>query len=329
MPVELPAKFVEKLYQMIQEEDPSIISWSADGSYFRIFDRTRFQEECLPKYYRHQKLTSFQRQLNFYEFQLVPSNFTLIDADDDPFRNKHATLRYYHAHFRRNFPENLRLVRRNQPRKVSNRTRSYSAENTSTLLPSMHMNSPQLRSYSGMDVEGLSTSVMLNGQELQPRVEGQGQAQNRFNRSFSMSYAERLSYVDPYAYLRARNAKNYSLYNEWSAPDEFAGTSESPSGYSSSYSTFPSWTSPPTLEMPNFSRMQPPEPDFESNFPPIFKKEQPVEQRQFGEPECEFYTLPCADSLSVPSKVSMRDNYQSEAERELLVELLNESERLF
>jgi len=60
------AQFPEKLYNILC--DPSnheAISW-VGGKAFVVNDRRRLEVEVLPKYFRHAKLTSFQRQLSLY-----------------------------------------------------------------------------------------------------------------------------------------------------------------------------------------------------------------------------------------------------------------------
>jgi hypothetical protein len=60
------AQFPEKLYNILC--DPSnreAISW-VHGTAFIVNDRRRLELEVLPKYFRHAKLTSFQRQLSLY-----------------------------------------------------------------------------------------------------------------------------------------------------------------------------------------------------------------------------------------------------------------------
>lgn len=55
-----------KLYQILCETDPEIISWDEDGKSFHIANYEEYIEGVMPLYYRHNKLTSFQRQLNLY-----------------------------------------------------------------------------------------------------------------------------------------------------------------------------------------------------------------------------------------------------------------------
>lgn len=63
--------FPQKLFNLIESEDPNIIGWCERGLSFRVIDIDRFAEEIVPKYFRHSKMTSFQRQLNLYGFRRV------------------------------------------------------------------------------------------------------------------------------------------------------------------------------------------------------------------------------------------------------------------
>lgn len=62
-------KFLRSLYGILFYENESIISWSADGTYFQIFQTKRLEREILPKYFKHCKFASFQRQLNNFGFR--------------------------------------------------------------------------------------------------------------------------------------------------------------------------------------------------------------------------------------------------------------------
>nr|CCA24878.1 conserved hypothetical protein [Albugo laibachii Nc14] len=62
-------KFLRSLYGILAYENESILSWSADGTYFQIFQTKRLEREILPKYFKHCKFASFQRQLNNFGFR--------------------------------------------------------------------------------------------------------------------------------------------------------------------------------------------------------------------------------------------------------------------
>ncbi|KAE9096655.1 hypothetical protein PF007_g16920 [Phytophthora fragariae] len=61
-------RFVRAVYDMLQNEDQRILSWSADGSHFQVYDVPRLEVEVLRKYFKHGRFTSFQRQLNNFGF---------------------------------------------------------------------------------------------------------------------------------------------------------------------------------------------------------------------------------------------------------------------
>lgn len=61
-------KFVRSLYDILHYEDNAILGWSADGTYFQVHDVPRLEREVLHKYFKHSKFTSFQRQLNNFNF---------------------------------------------------------------------------------------------------------------------------------------------------------------------------------------------------------------------------------------------------------------------
>jgi len=63
--------FPAKLYQIIEVENPEIIKWEVDGKSFRIVNYQRFEKEVIPKFFRHCRIASIQRQLNLYGFKCV------------------------------------------------------------------------------------------------------------------------------------------------------------------------------------------------------------------------------------------------------------------
>mmetsp|Transcript_8033 Transcript_8033/g.15322 ORF Transcript_8033/g.15322 Transcript_8033/m.15322 type:complete len:556 (+) Transcript_8033:259-1926(+) len=63
--------FPRKLYDLIEAEPNYLIEWASHGKAFFIRDQDEFCVQVLAKYFRHTKLTSFQRQLNLYGFRRI------------------------------------------------------------------------------------------------------------------------------------------------------------------------------------------------------------------------------------------------------------------
>lgn len=64
--------FLTKLWTLVEdpETDP-LICWSPSGNSFHVFDQGQFAKEVLPKYFKHNNMASFVRQLNMYGFRKV------------------------------------------------------------------------------------------------------------------------------------------------------------------------------------------------------------------------------------------------------------------
>ncbi|GMF13377.1 unnamed protein product [Phytophthora lilii] len=54
---------------MLENESDQILRWTPNGRAFEILDMDRMMDEVLPKYFKHRKYTSFQRQLNYFSFK--------------------------------------------------------------------------------------------------------------------------------------------------------------------------------------------------------------------------------------------------------------------
>jgi hypothetical protein len=65
--------FLRKCYVMISTCPDDIASWSENGDTFVIRDVERFSSEIIPTVYKHNKFSSFVRQLNFCKYTFLKS----------------------------------------------------------------------------------------------------------------------------------------------------------------------------------------------------------------------------------------------------------------
>lgn len=82
---EMIAPFLRCLRYMLEHESPEILRWSADGRSFEVLDVERMSTDVLPRYFKHRKYTSFQRQLNYFHFRKWTKSQALVSTFSNPY----------------------------------------------------------------------------------------------------------------------------------------------------------------------------------------------------------------------------------------------------
>mmetsp|Transcript_21707 Transcript_21707/g.30434 ORF Transcript_21707/g.30434 Transcript_21707/m.30434 type:complete len:144 (+) Transcript_21707:94-525(+) len=57
--------FLKKTYEMLENCDPNIATWTDDGEMFVVKDQDTFAKKVIPQYFDHSKFSSFARQVSF------------------------------------------------------------------------------------------------------------------------------------------------------------------------------------------------------------------------------------------------------------------------
>ncbi|XP_027547969.1 heat shock factor protein 2 isoform X2 [Neopelma chrysocephalum] len=100
--------FLSKLWALLGETPSNrLITWSQNGKSFLVLDEQRFAKEILPKYFKHNNMASFVRQLNMYGFRKVvhvDSGIVKLERD--------GPVEFRHAYFRQGREDLLEHIKR-------------------------------------------------------------------------------------------------------------------------------------------------------------------------------------------------------------------------
>eukprot|EP00752_Nemacystus_decipiens_P002902 g2700.t1 len=66
-----PTAHLSSSLQRNQNEPPTVVTWTRTGTAFGILDNAAFGRDVLSSYFKHNKFSSFQRQLNLYGFRKI------------------------------------------------------------------------------------------------------------------------------------------------------------------------------------------------------------------------------------------------------------------
>ncbi|KAK0148836.1 Heat shock factor protein 2 [Merluccius polli] len=104
--------FLTKLWTLVEDEDSrEFICWSQEGNSFLVLDEQRFAKEILPKFFKHNNMASFIRQLNMYGFRKVMHIDTGVVKQE-----RDGPVEFQHPHFKQGQDDLLENIKR----KVSN-----------------------------------------------------------------------------------------------------------------------------------------------------------------------------------------------------------------
>ncbi|KAM9355796.1 heat shock factor protein 2 [Pholidichthys leucotaenia] len=104
--------FLTKLWTLVEDVDTNeFICWSQEGNSFLVLDEQRFAKEILPKFFKHNNMASFIRQLNMYGFRKVMHIDTGIVKQE-----RDGPVEFQHPYFKHGQDDLLENIKR----KVSN-----------------------------------------------------------------------------------------------------------------------------------------------------------------------------------------------------------------
>ncbi|XP_042189436.1 heat shock factor protein 2 isoform X2 [Callorhinchus milii] len=102
------AAFLSKLWSLVEDPDTNeFICWKQNGHSFLVLDEQRFAKEILPKYFKHNNMASFVRQLNMYGFRKV------LNVDGGVIKQERdGPVEFQHPYFKQGQDELLENIKR-------------------------------------------------------------------------------------------------------------------------------------------------------------------------------------------------------------------------
>ncbi|ETW01873.1 hypothetical protein H310_06435 [Aphanomyces invadans] len=98
---ERTTKYLEKLYEMLEQCPESIVTWTQDGTAFAVLNADAFERTIIPRFFKPIKFESFVRQLNSYGFRKAKHKVS----------NK-AVFAFRHTNFVRGEAHKLQTIQR-------------------------------------------------------------------------------------------------------------------------------------------------------------------------------------------------------------------------
>ncbi|CAI5782074.1 shock factor 4 [Podarcis lilfordi] len=107
-----PFRFLDLFYEGLDVNIPKEL-WAMNGSSFHVFDQSRFAKEVLPKYFKHNNMASFVRQLNMYGFRKVVNieQGGLVKPERDDTEFQHLYFLQGHEHLLEHIKRKVSIVK--------------------------------------------------------------------------------------------------------------------------------------------------------------------------------------------------------------------------
>ncbi|XP_055018210.1 heat shock factor protein 2 isoform X2 [Boleophthalmus pectinirostris] len=128
--------FLTKLWTLVEDADTNeFICWSQEGNSFMVLDEQRFAKEILPKFFKHNNMASFIRQLNMYGFRKVLHIDTGIVKQE-----RDGPVEFHHPYFKHGQDELLENIKRkvSNARPEENKIRQTDLTNILATVQSVH-----------------------------------------------------------------------------------------------------------------------------------------------------------------------------------------------
>lgn len=99
--------FILKTYELIETTSDNVIEWTNQGTSFVIKDPKYLEEKSLPQFFKHSNLSSFSRQLGFYDFK--NRKIFVRSTPDSPIQKFYE---YFHPCFVRDRHDLMKKIQR-------------------------------------------------------------------------------------------------------------------------------------------------------------------------------------------------------------------------
>ncbi|XP_040144495.2 heat shock factor protein 3 [Ictidomys tridecemlineatus] len=116
--------FLIKLWTLVDDTNlDDVIRWSENGHSFLVVNEQNFAKNILPKYFKHNNISSFIRQLNLYGFRKV-----LAMENGKVLQGKTLTMEFQHPFFKKGGSSLLENIKRKVPTMKIENVKTYPRE---------------------------------------------------------------------------------------------------------------------------------------------------------------------------------------------------------